>query len=94
MDASFKGMLAAEATFSVLNEGLEMDRYWDALRDSWIWEELSRARNYRPVSDANHCLIFCYLYPSPHLKSNLQNFSEDCCCLFKNVNLSAFFFLL
>ncbi|KAK4254835.1 hypothetical protein QN277_007920 [Acacia crassicarpa] len=45
------GMLAAEATFSLLNEGLEMDKYWDALRNSWIWEELFRARNYRPAFD-------------------------------------------
>ncbi|XP_028780078.1 electron transfer flavoprotein-ubiquinone oxidoreductase, mitochondrial [Neltuma alba] len=45
------GMLAAEAIFSVLNEGLEMDEYWDALRKSWVWEELLRARNYRPAFD-------------------------------------------
>ncbi|CAJ1955540.1 unnamed protein product [Sphenostylis stenocarpa] len=46
------GMLAAEVTFSALNEGLDMDTYWDALRNSWIWEELYKSRNYRPVSEA------------------------------------------
>ncbi|OIW03751.1 hypothetical protein TanjilG_30027 [Lupinus angustifolius] len=43
------GMLAAEATFGVLHEGLGMDTYWDALRNSWIWQELYKARNYRPA---------------------------------------------
>nr|XP_011471082.1 PREDICTED: electron transfer flavoprotein-ubiquinone oxidoreductase, mitochondrial isoform X1 [Fragaria vesca subsp. vesca] len=43
------GMLAAEATFSALREGSNMDKYWDDLRNSWIWEELYRARNYRPA---------------------------------------------
>ncbi|RDX93443.1 Electron transfer flavoprotein-ubiquinone oxidoreductase, mitochondrial, partial [Mucuna pruriens] len=43
------GMLAAEVTFGALNEGLDMDTYWDALRNSWIWEELHRSRNYRPA---------------------------------------------
>ncbi|KAL6176364.1 hypothetical protein ACLB2K_052998 [Fragaria x ananassa] len=41
-------MLAAEATFSALREGSNMDKYWDDLRNSWIGEELYRARNYRP----------------------------------------------
>ncbi|KAF7805338.1 electron transfer flavoprotein-ubiquinone oxidoreductase, mitochondrial [Senna tora] len=45
------GMLAAEVTFGVLNEGLDMDIYWDTLRKSWIWEELYKARNYRPAFD-------------------------------------------
>ncbi|ONK60912.1 uncharacterized protein A4U43_C08F23990 [Asparagus officinalis] len=26
-----------------------MELYWDALQKSWIWEELHRARNYRPA---------------------------------------------
>ncbi|RZB62769.1 Electron transfer flavoprotein-ubiquinone oxidoreductase, mitochondrial isoform D [Glycine soja] len=43
------GMLAAEVTFGALNEGLDMDMYWDALRNSWIWEELHKSRNYRPA---------------------------------------------
>ncbi|XP_057731691.1 electron transfer flavoprotein-ubiquinone oxidoreductase, mitochondrial [Arachis stenosperma] len=43
------GMLAAEVTFGVLNEGLDMDMYWKALRNSWIWDELYKARNYRPA---------------------------------------------
>ncbi|XP_060208679.1 electron transfer flavoprotein-ubiquinone oxidoreductase, mitochondrial isoform X1 [Lycium barbarum] len=43
------GMLAAESAFSVLQEGLKMETYWDNLRSSWIWEELYTARNYRPA---------------------------------------------
>ncbi|XP_027341746.1 electron transfer flavoprotein-ubiquinone oxidoreductase, mitochondrial isoform X2 [Abrus precatorius] len=43
------GMLAAEVAFGALNEGLDMDLYWDALRNSWIWEELYKSRNYRPA---------------------------------------------
>lgn len=43
------GMLAAEAAFDVLHEGLNMDAYWNNLRNSWIWEELYRARNCRPA---------------------------------------------
>ncbi|XP_043706976.1 electron transfer flavoprotein-ubiquinone oxidoreductase, mitochondrial isoform X3 [Telopea speciosissima] len=43
------GMLAAEAAFRVINEGISMETYWDNLRKSWIWEELYRARNYRPA---------------------------------------------
>ncbi|XP_057529181.1 electron transfer flavoprotein-ubiquinone oxidoreductase, mitochondrial [Amaranthus tricolor] len=43
------GMLAAESTFGLLHEGLEMDRYWDKLQTSWIWQELYEARNYRPA---------------------------------------------
>ena len=46
------GMLAAEATFNVLHDGADMEMYWDSLKKSWIWEELHRARNYRPVSNA------------------------------------------
>lgn len=49
------GMLAAEATFGVLQEGLNLETYWDALQNSWIWEELYRARNYRPAFE--HGLI-------------------------------------
>ncbi|XP_041000605.1 electron transfer flavoprotein-ubiquinone oxidoreductase, mitochondrial [Juglans microcarpa x Juglans regia] len=43
------GMLAAEATFDALHEGSNMETYWDALQNSWVWEELYRARNYRPA---------------------------------------------
>ncbi|XP_047340315.1 electron transfer flavoprotein-ubiquinone oxidoreductase, mitochondrial [Impatiens glandulifera] len=44
------GMLAAESAFDVLQEsGSTMETYWDNLRKSWIWEELHRARNYRPA---------------------------------------------
>lgn len=31
-----------------------MQTYWDSLKSSWIWEELRRARNYRPVK---YCLL-------------------------------------
>ncbi|PWS21768.1 electron transfer flavoprotein-ubiquinone oxidoreductase, partial [Enterococcus faecium] len=43
------GMLAAEATFKTLVEGSSMELYWENLKKSWIWEELYRARNYRPA---------------------------------------------
>ncbi|XP_021906835.1 electron transfer flavoprotein-ubiquinone oxidoreductase, mitochondrial isoform X2 [Carica papaya] len=49
------GMLAAEATFSVLHEGSNMETYWDSLRSSWVWKELHGARNYRPAFE--HGLI-------------------------------------
>ncbi|XP_071689524.1 electron transfer flavoprotein-ubiquinone oxidoreductase, mitochondrial [Rutidosis leptorrhynchoides] len=43
------GMLAAESAFGVLHEGSSMKTYWENLKTSWIWEELRRARNYRPA---------------------------------------------
>ncbi|XP_068664805.1 electron transfer flavoprotein-ubiquinone oxidoreductase, mitochondrial [Aristolochia californica] len=43
------GMLAAEAAFSALKEGAGMETYWTNLKKSWIWEELYKARNYRPA---------------------------------------------
>ncbi|KAM7280914.1 hypothetical protein ACFE04_008048 [Oxalis oulophora] len=43
------GMLAAEATFRSLHEGSSMETYWDTLKNSWVWEELRGARNYRPA---------------------------------------------
>jgi len=59
-------MLAAEATFGALNEGLDMDTYWDALRNSWIWEELHKSRNYRPVSEAIYFHFhFFFFFVSP-----------------------------
>ncbi|PKA54009.1 Mechanosensitive ion channel protein 6 [Apostasia shenzhenica] len=45
----FPGMLAAEAAFKVLVDGGHMEVYWDSLKNSWIWEELYGARNYRPA---------------------------------------------
>jgi electron-transferring-flavoprotein dehydrogenase len=44
-------MLAAETTYNALIEGGEMKLYWENLKKSWIWEELYKVRNYRPVSD-------------------------------------------
>ncbi|XP_076910510.1 electron transfer flavoprotein-ubiquinone oxidoreductase, mitochondrial-like [Bidens hawaiensis] len=43
------GMLAAESAFGVLHKGSNMKTYWESLKTSWIWEELHRARNYRPA---------------------------------------------
>lgn len=47
------GMLAAEAAFSTFFEVPEsepnMERYWSALKNSWIWDELYKARNFRPA---------------------------------------------
>ncbi|KDP43883.1 hypothetical protein JCGZ_20893 [Jatropha curcas] len=43
------GMLAAEAAFGTLHEGSNLELYWETLRNSWIWEELHKARNYRPA---------------------------------------------
>lgn len=61
------GMLAAETTFRALHESIRMEAYWDNLKSSWIWEELYRARNYRPVSKATNSLPFFnsteYLFP-------------------------------
>lgn len=57
----FTGMLAAEAAFSVLSEGSSIEVYWDLLRKSWIWEELKKARNYRPVSISFLLIFFCWI---------------------------------
>ncbi|KAI3876075.1 hypothetical protein MKW92_039155 [Papaver armeniacum] len=43
------GMLAAESAFGALHEGSNMEAYWDNLKKSWVWEELRKARNYRPA---------------------------------------------
>ncbi|KAK9138730.1 hypothetical protein Sjap_009324 [Stephania japonica] len=45
------GMLAAEAAFGVLQDGSNMESYWEKLKKSWVWEELRKARNYRPAFD-------------------------------------------
>jgi electron-transferring-flavoprotein dehydrogenase len=55
-------MLAAEATFKSLIEGSSMELYWENLKKSWIWEELHKARNYRPV-----CGYFIPIFPRPYL---------------------------
>ncbi|EEF32890.1 electron transfer flavoprotein-ubiquinone oxidoreductase, putative [Ricinus communis] len=49
------GMLAAEAAFGALHDGSNLELYWEKLRNSWIWEELHKARNYRPAFE--HGLI-------------------------------------
>ncbi|WOL05667.1 electron transfer flavoprotein-ubiquinone oxidoreductase, mitochondrial [Canna indica] len=43
------GMLAGESAFNVLVDGANMEMYWDNLKKSWIWEDLKKARNYRPA---------------------------------------------
>jgi electron-transferring-flavoprotein dehydrogenase len=45
------GMLAAEAIVEALANGepAELSSYPEALRDSWVWEELSLVRNIRPA---------------------------------------------
>jgi electron-transferring-flavoprotein dehydrogenase len=46
------GMTAAEAAFAALAAGRAGDRldvYPEALRKSWVWDELQRARNVRPA---------------------------------------------
>ena len=43
------GMVAAEAAFAALGgEGGELTGYPEALKKSWLWDELRRARNIRP----------------------------------------------
>jgi electron-transferring-flavoprotein dehydrogenase len=46
------GMLAAEAVFEALaagdEGGAELDGYGRRVRESWVWEELERARNFSP----------------------------------------------
>jgi electron-transferring-flavoprotein dehydrogenase len=45
------GMLAAEAVIEALAHGhpAELTAYPEALRESWVWEELDRVRNIRPA---------------------------------------------
>ncbi|KAI5649197.1 hypothetical protein M9H77_35202 [Catharanthus roseus] len=43
------GMLAGESAFNMLHKGSPMETFWDNLKNSWIWSELYRARNYRPA---------------------------------------------
>lgn len=44
-------MLAGESAFNMLHKGSTIEAFWDNLRNSWIWSELYKARNYRPVSN-------------------------------------------
>ncbi len=50
------GMLAAEAAFSAIGEGRKQDvlqAYPDAFRQSWLYDELFRMRNFKPLMGAN-----------------------------------------
>lgn len=45
------GMLAADAAFAALKSGAmpaELNAYPDAFRESWLYDELNRARNFKP----------------------------------------------
>jgi electron-transferring-flavoprotein dehydrogenase len=45
------GMLAAEAGFAAIKSGAmpaELNAYPDAFRESWLYDELNRARNFKP----------------------------------------------
>lgn len=44
-------MVAGESAFNMLHKGSTMEAFWDNLRNSWVWSELYKARNYRPVSN-------------------------------------------
>lgn len=50
------GMLAAEAAFSAIREGRKQDvlqAYPDAFRQSWLYDELFRIRNFKPLMGTN-----------------------------------------
>jgi flavin-dependent dehydrogenase len=65
-------MLAAEAAFSALTSdetaGTSGDRavsltsYPDAIKASWVWDELHVARNIRPVSPFNRFILSVTLF--------------------------------
>jgi electron-transferring-flavoprotein dehydrogenase len=63
------GMLAAEAAFDALTgsssaAAADLEAYEDSMRDSWVWEELTKERNIRPS-----CVpapISCYYTYWPH----------------------------
>jgi len=57
------GMLAADAVFEALGvetPPAELDAYPEALRQSWVWDELSRARNIRPSFHNGFWAGLCY----------------------------------
>ena len=69
--AMMSGMLAAEAAFSALAEETpapELSAYPEALKESWLWDELYRARNIRPafrwglVSGVTYSALDTYLF--------------------------------
>lgn len=54
------GMLAAEAAFEALKAGRagdELVAYGEAVRDSWVWKDLSRVRNMKPLMSRFGTLI-------------------------------------
>lgn len=52
-------MVAGESAFNMLHKGSTMEAFWDNLRNSWVWSELYKARNYRPVS--NYVYFFYHM---------------------------------
>ena len=65
------GMLAAEAAFGALKNGDEgpgvLEAYPEAVRSSWVYQELHKARNFRPVF-AKWGLWACLAYGGLELK--------------------------
>ncbi|KAF5943407.1 hypothetical protein HYC85_017484 [Camellia sinensis] len=49
--AGFLNVPKIKGTHTAMKSGLNMETYWNNLKNSWIWEELYRARNYRPACD-------------------------------------------
>ena len=57
------GMTAAEAVFAGLGEAdgpREIAAYGDALKKSWVWQDLSRARNIRPAFNRGRWIGLVY----------------------------------
>ncbi|CAL5381660.1 unnamed protein product [Camellia sinensis] len=46
--AGFLNVPKIKGTHTAMKSGLNMETYWNNLKNSWIWEELYKARNYRP----------------------------------------------
>ena len=57
------GMLAAESIFQALqndsDSAVPLTAYEEAVRKSWVWKELHRARNFRP---ARHGLVWFWVW--------------------------------
>jgi electron-transferring-flavoprotein dehydrogenase len=43
------GMLAAESVFEALSNGAELDSFEQKVRESWVYDELHKARNFGPA---------------------------------------------
>ena len=63
------GMLAAEAAFDALTgsssaAAADLEAYGDSMRDSWVWEELTKERNIRPSCVPGPLVLLLYLHDS------------------------------